>query len=253
MNRETDLLGTIFDRWKGNAAFAEKVLGQEKASFFVDVYNDAFEVKSAISDAYPETEQTSLICFDLFGLLKETHWLMVMFLAGNYPLLMSRLRFIWELIFRSLYVETYQQDSEREPSEPGPTLDDKHQWLSENEEGLGWNNLILPLLKRMFSSENPKEIESEFKPIWDTLNGYVHPSTTVRGDLIEESMLLVRDAFDENLAKKAIEYATAVFEIVWLAVLARFPNAKTKLFSDPATFRHFPRLRAVLAEPQSAG
>src|SRR5262249_9023926 len=157
--------------------------GQEKAIFFVDVYNDALNVKFAISDVYPEAERTSMVGLDVVTLWKEIQWLIVMFLAGNYPLLMARLRFIWELLFRSLYVETYQQESESQPAEPGPTLDDKHQWLSQNEEGLGWNKLILPLLARLFSADNPKEIQDLFKPTWDTLNCYVHPSATLRGDL----------------------------------------------------------------------
>jgi len=168
---------------------------------------------------------------------------MVMFLAGNYPLLLGRLRFIWELVFRALEADCCEQES-------GPTVDDKHEWLARNEKSMGWRTPILPLLERLFPMDNQKEIENCFKPTWDTLNCYVHPSAILRDDLIEESGLLFRDAFDEKLANKALHYATEVFELVWLAVLWRFPKAKPRLLSDPNVFKKCPRVRAMLEKSQ---
>jgi hypothetical protein len=74
----------------------------------------------------------------------------------------------------------------------------------------------------------------------------VHPSGEIRENLMGESGLHVRDAFDEGWARETLRDALEVFEILWLAVLARFPAAILALLADPHTFRVCPRLRAAL-------
>jgi hypothetical protein len=244
METETDLLGSIFVHWSQNAAETERVLGRDKAHFFVDIYNDALDIQFAISDGYPKQELTSLVYADFMGVCKEIHWLQVMFLAGNYPLLLARLRFIWELIFRALYADTYQQQQETQREPPGLTVDEKHWWLESEERTLNWRTVVLPILHRLFKAKDAKEIEQCFKPVWDALNCYVHPSGVLRYELIEESSLLFRDAFDENLANKSLHYAKEVIELVWVAVLWRFPKAKGRLLADPNKFS--PRVRSML-------
>jgi hypothetical protein len=246
METKMDLLATTFGHWRKNAAEAERVLGKDKTHFFVDLYNDALEIQFALSDAYPKEELTSLLYADFTGLFKEINWLMVIFLAGNYPLLLGRLRFIWELVFRAVYADTYEQEEEADRAPPGATVDEKHWWLESEEGRLNWRSVILPILKRLFVAKDPNEIEEHFKPIWDILNCYVHPSATLRYDLIEESALLARDAFDEKLANKTLHYAGEVFELVWLAVIWRFPETKCQLLSKPNVFARCPRLRSVL-------
>jgi hypothetical protein len=164
----------------------------------VDIYNDALDIQFAISDAYPKQELTSLVYTDFMGVCKEIQWLHVMFLAGNYPLLLARLRFIWELVFRALYADTYEQHEETHREPPGLTVDEKHCWLENEEKRLNWGSVILPVLRKLFNASDAKEIEQSFKPAWDALNCYVHPSAVLRYELIEESSLLFRDAFDEN-------------------------------------------------------
>lgn len=246
MDTETDLLGLIFAHWRQNAAETKRILGGDKAHFFVDIYNDALDIQFAISDVYPKQERTSLVYADFMGVCKEIHWLHVMFLAGNYPLLLARLRFIWELIFRALYADTYEQQRETQREPPGPTVDKKHWWLESEERRLGWGSVMLPVLRKLFKATDMKEIEECFKPAWDALNCYVHPSAMLRYDLIEESSLLFRDAFDENLANKSLHYAKEIFELVWLAVLWRFPKAKSRLLADPNVFTKCPRVRSML-------
>ena len=250
METETDLLGSIFGHWRQNAAETERLLGGDKADFFVDIYNDALDIQFAISDAYPKQELTSLVYADFMGVCKEIHWFHVMFLAGNYPLLLARLRFIWELIFRALYADTYEQQGGTHREPPGLTVDEKHWWLESKEKGLNWGSVILPILYKLFKAKDVKEIEECFKPVWDALNCYVHPSAVLRYELIDESSLLFRDAFDENLANKSLYYAKEIFELVWLAVLWRFPKAKVRLLANPSVFKKCPRVRSMLEKLQ---
>jgi hypothetical protein len=253
METETDLLGSIFGHWEQNAAETERILGKDKAHFFIDAYNDALDIQFAISDEYPKPELTSLVYADFMGVCKEIHWLHVMFVAGNYPLLLARLRFIWELIFRALYADIYEQPGDRHQEASSSTVDDKHWWLEDQESKLNWRSVILPILNKLFTAKDSKEIEDCFKPTWDTLNCYVHPSAILRHELIEESSLIVRDAVDENFANKALHYATEVIELVWLTVLWRFPKAKDRLLADPNVLRNCSRVRSLLgAQPNTA-
>ena len=159
-------------------------------------------------------------------------------------MLLGRLRFIWELIFRALYADICEQES-------GPTVDDKHEWLAASENRMGWPNLMLPVLRQVFAQDDEKAIRDCFKPIWETLNGYVHPSATLREDLIEDSGLLFRDAFDENLASKSLHYASQVFDLLWLAMLWRFPKAKARLLADANAFKRSPRVRPMIEKSLS--
>lgn len=250
MDARNELLDTLFDHWRENAREAEKVLGAEKAHFFVDVYNDALNIGIALSDCYPDKQEllTSMVYADFMGLCKEIHWLELMFLAGNYPLLLSRLRYDWEMIFRALYADTYEKEKDTDPEPPGPTLDEKHEWLGKLEEQnrLNANTIIYPLLRQLLRANDPDEIEAYFRPLWKGLNAFVHPSATVRDRLVRESALLVRDGFDEELAKEALYYATEVFELIWLAVTALFPKTRPVLIADANTFRQCERLRHIL-------
>lgn len=243
---QIDLLDSIFGRWKQNASEAIAALGEEETRFFVDVYNDALEIQAAISGMYPTDElANSLVYMDFMGVTKEVHWFLVMFLAGNCPLLLGRLRFLWELIFRGLYAESYEKKKDVDPEPPSHSIDGYHEWLKARIK-LDWNTVIEPVLRKIFTAEDAQLIDQHFKPIWKTLHCYVHPSAEWREDLIDESALLVRDGFDRSLVEKTLAYSAAVFELVWLAVLSRFPLASRRLVADPNTFRQFPRLQEIL-------
>jgi hypothetical protein len=240
-------LSTLFGHWRQIAEETSRRLGDETAHLFVYLYLDALEISGAICDAYPQDELLqSLVFFDFIGLLKELNWLHVLFVSSNYRLVLSQLRFNWERIFRARHADAYASENPGAADPPGPTLDEKHDWLTRREDKLTWKTLIAPTLARLFTPGVPGEIETHFKPLWDRLNRCVHPSGELREKLVGESTLHALDAFDEAWARETHADATEVFELIWLAVLSQFPAAVPALLADPDTFRACSRLRAVL-------
>jgi hypothetical protein len=242
-----DLLSTLFDFWKGVANQTARRLGEETADLFVFLYDDALDILGAIDDAYSEEERLcSLVYAEFTGLFKELHWLHAQFLCGNYRLVPSQLRFNWERIFRARYADAYTEENPNEADAPGPTLDDKHDWLTKQEDRLNWRSLIAPTLSRLFAAGAPGEAEALFKPLWDRLNRCVHPSGELREKLVGESALHARDAFDETWARETHADAVNVFGLLCLAVLSRFPAAVPALLADLNSFQACPQMRALL-------
>jgi hypothetical protein len=100
-----DLLSTLFGHWRKVAEETNSCLGEETAGLFIDLYHDALAIQGAVLDTYPEEERLcSLVFADIIGLFKELHWFHAMFLFGNYPFVLSRLRHNWERLFRAYYV-----------------------------------------------------------------------------------------------------------------------------------------------------
>jgi hypothetical protein len=242
-----DFFSTLLDRWRELAEDTIRCLGEETAALFVELSNDAFDIHRAITNAYPEGERLHRLVFaDLTALYKELHWLLALFLSGNYPLVLCQLRHDWEWLFRAYHADTYAQHNAGATDAPGPTLDDKIAWLMQRETKLGWNTVIAPTLAHLFPADAPGAAQDRFKPLWDRLNRVVHPSGDLRLRLVDKSALLVRDAFDEGWARETLADAAEVFGLIWLAVLSRFPDAIPALLADPNTFRACPQVRAVL-------
>src|ERR1700722_5621930 len=65
-------------------------LGEETAGFFVCGANDCVAVSAAVGAAYPGERSCNLVLLTLWGLFKEASWFHSFFVAGNYPLLLSR-------------------------------------------------------------------------------------------------------------------------------------------------------------------
>src|SRR5262249_30293791 len=149
-------------------------------------------------------------------------------------------------LFHARYADAYAEEHRGAPDAPGPTLDDKHNWLTERECRLDWRRLIAPILSRLFSAGTAAEVESLFKPLWDRLNRCVHPPGELREKLVGESGLHARDAFDQGWARETLVDAAQVFGLIWLATLSRFPGAVPVLLADADTFHACPQLRAVL-------
>jgi hypothetical protein len=190
-----------------------RVLGTRKGSFFVSIYNDALDMNSAVIDAYGKSP-FDLLFHTSWGFLKEIHWFHFLFVAGNYPLLKSRLRFIWEAMFRAYYAE-------KSPKAP-PAIDDKLDWLETHKPRLDWTTCIAPVLKELFPRPNATEEETfrtYYRRRWQELNLYVHPSAYLHRRLIGDSVLHMKDAFDKEWALDTIHAATDVFDLVWLALL----------------------------------
>jgi hypothetical protein len=239
----------LFGHWNEVADETVRSLGEEQSGLFVELYSDALEIHGAIATTHPEENEpgsASLTYFEFLGLWKEVHWFHALFLSGNYRLILSQLRFNWERIFRARFADAFNQEHPGASDCPGPTLDDKCDWLMKREDRLNWTSLVLPTLKHLYSATPPSEIEPKFKPLWDRLNRCVHPSGALREKLVGDSALLMRDAFDKDWAQETLNDTAAVFTIIWLAILSRFPVAVPILLAKPCMFRACPQLRAVL-------
>lgn len=202
-------------------------LDKEQAGRFTRLANDWMDILNAILNTYSKDELTdSLVYLYFVGLFKEVYWFELLFLVGNYPLLHRSLRFVWEMIFRAYYVDTYVRESKSDPEPPGPTIDDKVEWLARHERKMyRWEGFIKPMLCRLLPQAKATEIEEYYKTLWERLNEYVHPSKALLERMtIRASSLLVTDSFDKEWALETIKTATMIFDLIWLAVISRFPK-----------------------------
>jgi hypothetical protein len=137
------LLSMLFGRWREIAEETCLRLGEESAFLFVRLYNDALDLHGAIGEAYPEEELLqSLVFAEFVGLLKELYGLHVLFVSGQDPLVVSRLRFNWERIFRARHADMFAQEKPGDTDSPGPTVGDKHDWLTRRD-ALLWAGLTV--------------------------------------------------------------------------------------------------------------
>jgi hypothetical protein len=132
-----------------------RALGKKKADSFVSLWNDSFTICDAIEQTYrPEDLSPSLVWFRLATMTfsAELYWLHFLFLAGNYSLIFPRLRFLWEMVYRAYYADTYQKESPKDPDGPGASLDQKSEWLEVLEEkcALGWGKMVKRVLCQVF-------------------------------------------------------------------------------------------------------
>jgi hypothetical protein len=189
--------------------------------------NDWLDVLTAIRKVYSEDElRDSLLFLYLNGLFKEVYWFQLLFLGGNYPLLHRSLRYVWEMVFRAYYVDTYVRASPDAPAPPGPLIDDKVAWLAQHErEMFRWDQFMKPMLGRLLPQVNDPEIEEYFNPLWNKLNEYVHPSRALLDRMVISAPgTLMTDIFDKEWALETVEVATMIFDLIWLAVFSRFPR-----------------------------
>lgn len=203
-------------------------LGEEKGGFFVNVSNDWMEVTAAVRAAYPK--QYCLVHHAATGLWKEVAWFHFFFVSGNYPLLLSRLRFVWESVFRASLAEKYVPGGKKPLPRPGPSLQDKFDWLHKYGGKLDWNRCIEPILRRVHPlADREKEVRDHYHQLWQYLNLYVHPSAYLAVQMVGESSLLVTDNFDREWATRALAVGSDVFDLVWLTILHHYPMAFDRL------------------------
>jgi len=205
-------------------------LGEKEGGFFVWVAEDWIKINTALVVAYPGERECNLVRLTFGGLLKEVSWFQSFFVTGNYPLLLSRLRFIWEFIFRAYFAEHYPLGSSHPWAPPGPSPDDKLAWWKEHERerggGLNWDRCMEPVLRAVFPlAKREQQVRQYYKDLFQELHKYVHPSACLARKMIGESTLLITDNFDERWALEAIDVARKVFDLVWLAVLQHHPEA----------------------------
>jgi hypothetical protein len=233
IERFLSLLGDQYEHLPHIARETLRSLDEERAACFNSLLNDWLDVLTAIHEVYSEAElRDSLLYLYFNGLFKEMYWFQLLFLGGNYPLLHRSLRYVWEMIFRACYVDTYVQESPNDPQPPGPLIDDKVEWLAQREKGgmFRWNQFMKPVLGRLLPKAKDTEIEAYYKSLWNKLNEYVHPSKALLDRMVVGVPgSLVTDIFDKEWALETVETATMVFDVVWLAVFFRFPECMEAL------------------------
>jgi hypothetical protein len=219
-------------------------LGEDKGGFFALVWNDCLAIVSAIRDAY--SGQANLVLLTCWGIFKELHWFHFLFVSGNYPLLMSRLRYVWESMARASLAENYVLWGLQHLDAPdGPSPDEKFEWLEKHGEKLNWRSCIEPALRKALPlAETHAQVREDCKSLWEHLHKYVHASAFLTGKMIGESALLVKDNFDKELALETVAFASRVFDLIWLMVLGNYPNAADQLGELSA---RYPLMNDVLA------
>jgi hypothetical protein len=207
-------------------------LGEETGRFFLRVTDDWLKINSAVMGVYPGEQGYNLVLHTFLGLFKEVYWFQFFFVSGNYPLLLSRVRFVWESIFRAYLAENYPLGPRQPLPVPGPSLDDKVAWLEKRERergrgrNLNWDGCIEPVLRSVFPlADREKKVRDFYQAQYKELHQYVHPSVYLGEKMIGESALHVIDNFDDELALEAIRAASNVFDLVWLTVLRHHPLA----------------------------
>jgi hypothetical protein len=243
------LLGEQYKHLPKVAEEAFRSLGKEQAVYFTNLANDWVDILSAIRDTYTDDElRDSLIYLQFSGLFKEVYWFQLLFLASNYPLLLRSLRFIWEMIFRAHHVDTRVSESRDKPEALRLTIDYKVKWLARHErEMFQWDKFMKPTLRRLLPQAKGTEMEMHYKSLWNKLNEYVHPSKA----LLEKMVVsvpgsLMTDSFDKEWALETIETATKIFDLVWLAVISRFPKC-TELLAQTGLSLEYPIVTTALA------
>jgi hypothetical protein len=243
-------LSQVFERCREIERQTVEVLGEEDADVFVNIWNDSLQFENAIDQIYGHDEWTqSLVAVRLWEFSRELVNLQTLFLCGNYSLLRSRLRFIWEMIFRGFYADTYEKKSPKDPDKPGPSIDDKSVWLENLEEdrGLGWGKLIKPTLCRVCPlAEKEAKVLDYYHKLWTDLNKYVHPTHFLVETMIDRDVILI-DRFSEEWARETVTVATDVFDLIWLAVIARFPGC-LEIVAKQDLIVQYPRTKEILKQ-----
>jgi|SRR5579884_1328102 len=203
-----------------------EVLGEEKAAFFLNAANDCVRLGAAVYKAYPAEKGFDLMLPALGSFFKEARAFHTFFVTGDYSLLISRLRFIWESIFRAYFVEHYPMRDTPPWPLPGPTIEEKILWLGEHGRHLRLDTCIEPVLLAVFpQAARNQEIFENCKEMFKYLHRYAHPSAYLLDRKMVKPALLFTDAFDEEWARQALEIGARVFALIWMAVFAHYPNA----------------------------
>ncbi|GAI43635.1 unnamed protein product, partial [marine sediment metagenome] len=212
-----NILDDLYEQWRELRRETIEQLRNREALKIIDFHaNNWIDIVKWISSKYKREEQMNIVIFQFSRLFKEIYWLQFLFHTGNYPTAYRNLRYILEMICQAYSIDTKY---------PTLTLDDQIEKAMEIEERVfGWN-VISSALCKVFNKTD-KETRARFKPLWDDLNKYAHPSARQIDLVVEEDFsALVTDSFNESLARELLIVTDKVFDIVYAVVLKRFPRA----------------------------
>lgn len=212
-----NILDNLYEHWKQIKEETIARLGEREALKIIDFHaNNWIDIVRWISSTYERQQQMNIVGFQFFRLFKEIYWLQFLFHTGNYPTAYRNLRYILEMICQAYYIDA---------SYPALTLDEQIEKTGEVEERVfGWNIVSGTLCKVL--SKTKEEIRGHFKPLWECLNKYAHPSAQ-QMDLVakEDFSALVTESFNVTLANDLLTVTDKVFDTVYTVVLNRFPKA----------------------------
>jgi hypothetical protein len=225
-------------------------LGEQKGGFFIFAANDWLAINSAVLTAYPGEQSRNLVMLTFWGLFKEVCWLHFLFVAANYPMLLARLRFVWESAFRAYFAEHYPMGPCQDWAVPSPRLDDRLAWLDEHGKDLRWDTCIEPVLRAVFPlADREQQVRDHYNEMFKHLHRYAHPSAYLTGRMLGDSALQVRDGFDLDLALEVVGIGAEMFDLIWMAVFAHHPDAFERV--EPLSGK-YPVMSAVF-ESRSTG
>lgn len=222
--RINELEGTLDDlykHWRDTRKETIGHLGDKEALKIIDFHaNNWIDIVGWISADYPRDEQMNIVYIQWLRLFKEIYWLQFLFYSANYPAAYRNLRYMWEMLSQAYYVDAKY---------PGASLDEQFDWarVLEGQHIYGWR--VVETTLRQVLNKPTNKVVALFKPLWNTLNRYVHPST-IQMDMVaeEDFSVLVTDSFNEKLAKGLQDATDQIMDVIYATVLNRFPKAKTR-------------------------
>lgn len=212
-----EILDNLYENWREIRKETIEGLGEREAAKIIDFHaQNWIDVTEWISSTYGRQGQMNIVYFQFFRLFKEIYWLQFLFHTGNYPTAYRNLRYILEINCQAYYIGTRYPDL---------TLDEQIEKARELEEKriYGWK-MVSSVLCKVFN-KTEESVRVCFKPLWDDLNKYAHPSASQMDFAAERDFSgLVTDSFNESLARKLLEETDQVFDIVYAIVLTKFPK-----------------------------
>ena len=214
------------------------------ADHFQTMLGDCLAINLAILSLYSLSEQLNLVYHACWGMLRELKWMHFHFLAGNYPWVKGRLRYLWEGTFRGYFVEKLAA-----PPVRARNVDEKLAWLENHKPRLDWNNCIVVTLRSVFPlASTEAKVAGHYHQLWQELNRYVHPSEYLLCRMVDDSCLHVKDAFDLAWAKDTIRASIDVVDLIWLAVLL-FHDRAIEAIAAEKLEANYPIVDQLLAGP----
>jgi hypothetical protein len=210
------ILDNLYEQWREIRKETIERLGGKEALKIIDFHaNNWIDIVKWISSEYKREEQMNIIVFQFSRLFKEVYWLQFLFHTGNYPTAYRNLRYILEMICQAYYVDS---------KHPTLSLDEQLEKTKDLEKRVRAWDIVSGTLKKVLNKTDA-EVRAGFKPLWDDLNRYAHPSVR-QMDLVAEKdfAALVTDSFSEPLAGELLGVTDKVFDIAYAVVLTRFPK-----------------------------
>ncbi len=211
---------------------------------FLSLHADWLAIKEEIGRTYPDQScENNLLLLTLSGLERDLPWRQVDFLTSRYAMVARNLRFIWEWVVRSYFVEN-AATLRPQDAPPIRSIAGKMKWLEERERKFQWNYLFEPVFQHAGFAAS--FIEGDAKSLWQILNNFTHPSISYQSILIGHPELRTRDAFHHSWAQQILDVSSKVFDCIWFLAIRSFPDSNETLRQRKHLFQEAPLTRQLL-------